>query len=162
MPYSLTAAVQSLSPPFCNNSLSLSVCSAYVSPVLIPHKKCMMFPYDYQCLIDNKHLRTHELFHLYLRYNIRFFAQTSNLALDVQQTHLSHWGRFVDLRNFFFISMISGSRQSGTSRSGHNIIKLLLDNNINQLLMYTSINHKKVLALPSTLIKTTCSFHPTH
>jgi hypothetical protein len=28
-----------------------------------------MFEYDYHCLIDNKCLRTHLLFHLYLEYN---------------------------------------------------------------------------------------------
>jgi hypothetical protein len=49
---------------------SLSVCSAYDSPVLISHKKHMMFLYHYHCLIDNKSLRTHKLFHLPLRYNI--------------------------------------------------------------------------------------------
>ncbi len=52
--------------PFRNISLSLSVFSAYVSPGLIPHKKCMMLYYDYHCLIDNKRLRMHELFHLSL------------------------------------------------------------------------------------------------
>ncbi len=38
--------------------------SAYDSPVMISHKKRMMFLYYYHCLIDNKRLRTHELFHL--------------------------------------------------------------------------------------------------
>ncbi len=56
--------------PFHNISLSLSVFSAYVSPGLIPHIKRMMFYYDYHCLIDNKCLRMHKLFHLSLRYNI--------------------------------------------------------------------------------------------
>ncbi len=56
--------------PFRNISLSLSACSAYDSPVMIPHKKRMMFLYHYHCLIDNKHLRTHELFHLPFKYNI--------------------------------------------------------------------------------------------
>jgi len=31
-----------------------------------------MFEYDYHCLIDNKRLRTHLLFHLALEYNIPF------------------------------------------------------------------------------------------
>ncbi len=52
--------------PFCNSSLSLFVFSAYVLPGLISHKKRMMCYSDYHCLIDNKHLRTHKLFHLYL------------------------------------------------------------------------------------------------
>ena len=55
--------------PFRNISLSLSMCSVYDSPVMISHKKRMMFLYHYHCLIDNKSLRTHKLFHLYLRYN---------------------------------------------------------------------------------------------
>jgi hypothetical protein len=41
----------------------------YVSPGMIPHKKCMIFNYDYHCLID-KCLRMHLLFHLYLQYDI--------------------------------------------------------------------------------------------
>ncbi len=54
--------------------LVLSFCAfcltpRYVLPALIPHKKRMMFEYDYHWLIDNKHLRTHLLFHLALEYN---------------------------------------------------------------------------------------------
>ncbi len=53
--------------PFHNISLSLSVCVVYDSPVMISHKKRMMFLYDDQCLIDNKSLRMHSVFHLNLR-----------------------------------------------------------------------------------------------
>jgi hypothetical protein len=55
--------------------LVLSFCTLcliplYILPVLIPHKKRMIIEYDYHCLIDNKSLRTHLLFHLALKYNI--------------------------------------------------------------------------------------------
>jgi hypothetical protein len=43
---SLLSLSLSLSP-FCNISLSLLVCSAYDLPVMILHKKRMMFLYDY-------------------------------------------------------------------------------------------------------------------
>ncbi len=54
--------------------LVLSFCTLcliplYISPVLIPHKKHMMFEYHFHCLIDNKCQRTHLLFHLALEYN---------------------------------------------------------------------------------------------
>jgi hypothetical protein len=39
---------------------------------LISHKKHMMFEYAYLWLIDNKCLRMHLLFHLYLKYNTFF------------------------------------------------------------------------------------------
>ncbi len=73
-PFSLSFHLCSL--PLSPNSqyLVLSFCTLcliplYVLPVMIPHKKRMMFRYDYHCLIDNKCLRMHLLFHLYLRYN---------------------------------------------------------------------------------------------
>ncbi len=47
--------------------LSLSVFRLfphYVLPAVISHKKRMMFKYDYHCLIDNKSLQMHLLFHL--------------------------------------------------------------------------------------------------
>ncbi len=37
-----------------------------------------MFHYDYHCLIDNKRLRTHLLFHLYLRYNTCYSLKLLN------------------------------------------------------------------------------------
>ncbi len=54
--------------------LVLSFCALcliphYVLPVLISHKKRMMFEYGYHWLIDNKRPRMHLLFHLYLKYN---------------------------------------------------------------------------------------------
>ncbi len=67
--------VLSLSPSLPNlQYLVLSFCAfcpipRYVLPVLIPHKKHMMFEYDYHWLIVNKRLRMHLLFHLYLEYN---------------------------------------------------------------------------------------------
>jgi len=39
----------------------------------------MMFHYDYHCLIDNKRLRTHMLFHLALKYNTIFFQLKSTV-----------------------------------------------------------------------------------
>ncbi len=69
-PYSLASSVLSHSTQSAiSHSLSLCVLCLtphYVSPVLIPHEKRMMFNYYYHCLIDNKRLRMHLLFHLYL------------------------------------------------------------------------------------------------
>ncbi len=72
-PFSLPPLSFSPSLPI-SQYLVLSFCTLcliphYFSPVLIPHKKRMMFGYDYHCLIDNKCLRTHLLFHLALEYN---------------------------------------------------------------------------------------------
>jgi hypothetical protein len=61
-------------------SLSLFLCflpkSPLCIPVLIAHKNHMSFEYDHHLLIDNKCLRTHLLFHLYLEYNnlLEFFV----------------------------------------------------------------------------------------
>ncbi len=71
---SLSTYILSLSPQSAI-SRSLSLCAFcpiphYVLHVLIPHKKCIMFHYDYHWLIDNKRLRMHLFFHLYLKYNI--------------------------------------------------------------------------------------------
>ncbi len=67
--------------------LALSFCTLcliplYVLPVQIPHKKCMMFHYDYHCLFDNKRLRTHLLFHLYLEYNTYLNWPTSQVGIE--------------------------------------------------------------------------------
>ncbi len=75
-PFSLSPST--FSPSLPNPQyLGLSLCALcltprYVLPALIPHKKCMMFEYDYHWLIDNKRLRTHLLFHLALEYNTSF------------------------------------------------------------------------------------------
>jgi hypothetical protein len=62
----------SLPNPQCLISSFCTLCliPLQVLPILIPHKKCMMFEYDYHWFTDNKRLRTHQLFHLYLEYNI--------------------------------------------------------------------------------------------
>ncbi len=60
--------------PIRNVSFSLSLCTLcliplYVLPVLIPHKKCMLFEYDYHWFTENICPRMHLLFHLALEYN---------------------------------------------------------------------------------------------
>jgi hypothetical protein len=72
MPYSFASSVLSLSPNLQYLILSLCLTPPYVSPVLIPHKKRMMFHNDYHCLIDNKCLRTHLLFHLSFDVGVTF------------------------------------------------------------------------------------------
>jgi hypothetical protein len=44
----------------------------------------MMFEYDYHWFTDNKHLRTHLLFHLYLEYNTWVELTNSDKHLAVK------------------------------------------------------------------------------
>ncbi len=97
--------VLSLSP--ISQYLALSFCTLcliplYILPVLSPHKKRMMLHYDYHWFTDNKCLRMHQLFHLYLEYNKNS---------KIQPTHALHFGlnvlcykknsRKKNLRKFF-------------------------------------------------------------
>jgi hypothetical protein len=61
-PLTFSPSHRTLQPLFLS-FCALCLIPHYILPVLILHKKCMMFKHDLS-LIDNKHLRTHLLFHL--------------------------------------------------------------------------------------------------